>query len=106
MTDRVADWPAYLVTRIPELVRSELSLEAQARNLSVQDVIRAILCAHARLKCPQASYGYEPLRDSGVSDTIHLRMQKKLKRALEREAARTNRPLRSVIIDALEAHYG
>ncbi len=94
-----------MITRIPDPVRSELSREAEARNVSVQDVIRSVLCDRYRLNCPQASYGYEPARDTGVSDTIHLRMQKKLKHALERDAAKTNRPLRTVIIDTLEAHY-
>ena len=101
----VSRWPAYLLKRVPENLRSELSSEARERNVSLQDVIRQALCDRYRLNCPQASFRYEPDRDSGGSATIHLRLQKKLKRALDAEAAQSGLSLRTIIVDALEARY-
>ena len=101
----VSTWPTYLLKRIPENARSQLSSEAQQRNVSIQDVIRSILCNRYRLVCPQTSFRYEPARDGGVSATIHLRLQRKLKRALDREAEQSGRSLRDIILTAIDSHY-
>jgi predicted HicB family RNase H-like nuclease len=70
----------------------------------VSDVVRGLLCARYRLKCPQESYRYEPDRDTGAR-TFLLRLQPRLARALELECSRTGLSRRQIILETIEAHY-
>ncbi len=94
----------YLLKGIPDSERRALSAEAGARNISVADVVRAILCDRYRLRCPQQSTHYNAARDGG-STTLLLRLHPNLDAKLKRERARTGRSQRRLIIEAIQAHY-
>lgn len=96
-------WPTYLLKSIPEKTRSRLTDEARDRDVSVSDVIRQTLCARYGLHCPQASYHYDS-RDAG-SRTMLLRLQPKLRKALDAEAEEAGVPLRMLILDTLAEQY-
>jgi hypothetical protein len=94
----------YLLKDIPDFERKSLSWEASGRNISVADVVRAILCQKYRLRCPQLSTHYNAERDTG-STTLLLRLHPNLDAKLKRERARTGRSQRRLIIEAIQAHY-
>ncbi len=100
---RVADWPTYLLKKIPAVERERLSAVAAELNVSVSDAIRAELCARYRMDCPPASYRYDDTRDTGAA-TILLRLQPLLHRALERESARTGHSKRYIILETIASH--
>lgn len=100
---RVASWPTYLLKQIPPQERRLLSAEAAAQNVSVNDIIRFILCARYNLNCPRESYRYDPDRDQGATNLL-LRLQPKLAKALDREAA-GGESKRAIILDAITTHY-
>lgn len=94
----------YLLTGLPESERQYLSDSAAARNISVADVVRSILCGRYRLVCPQRSTHYNAERDTG-SATLLLRLHPNLDAALKRERARTGRSQRRIIIETIQSHY-
>lgn len=100
----VRKWPTYLLANIPEASRRALSEEAASRDSSVADVVRSILCARLRLHCPSESSRYALEQDTGATSLL-LRLQPKLARALDREAARTGYSKRRIILDFIEAHF-
>lgn len=99
----VSTWPAYLLKRVPADLRAALILEAEARDRSVQDVIRQHLCRRFRLSCPSESYHHDGRHTR--SENILLRMQPKLHRALHETAERTGKPMRTIILETLERTY-
>lgn len=94
----------YLLTDISKSDRAALSDEAGSRNVSVADVVRAILCNRYRLRCPQESTHYNAERDTG-STTLLLRLHPNLDAKLKRERARTGRSQRRLILEAIQTHY-
>jgi uncharacterized protein (DUF1778 family) len=100
----VGKWPTYLLQGVPESERRWLSRAAAARNTSVADVVRSILCKRYRLVCPQQSTHYNAEKDTG-STTILLRLQPNLNAALKREAARKGRNRRRIILETIKSHY-
>ncbi len=101
----VTTWPQYLLKRIPPELRTQITEDALAQDVSTSDVIRAILCRRYRLNCPPESWHYSRL-DTGRSVAILLRLQPKLQKRLARESDETGRAMRTIIMDALTAHYG
>lgn len=74
---------------------------AAAQNISVADVVRRLLCDRYELSCPPVSRrGYEVARDSGAANIL-LRLQPKLMRRLEREAAETGKTKRAIVLEAI-----
>jgi hypothetical protein len=101
---RITDWPQYLLVNVPEDLRQAISTESRSELIAVSDVVRTILCARYRLHCPPESYRYELGKDMGSRNML-LRLPPKLFRALDREAKKPGKTKRSIILEALEAHY-
>lgn len=95
----------YLLTGLPESERRFLTASAAARNISIADVVRSILCARYRLVCPQVSTHYNAAKDSGTTTTLLLRLHPNLDAKLKRERTRTGRSQRRLIIEAITSHY-
>ena len=68
------------------------------------EVIRSILCEHYGLDCEPVIARNKFLKINGT-DTMVLRLQPELWSAIKRDASKRDIPHRSVIIEALEAHY-
>ncbi len=100
---KATTWPTYLLRDIPAPLLAAILEEATLRNDNVQDTVRRILCDRYRLDCPRIHTRHR--KERGSSPTILLRLQPKLKKALDREAARTGVAVRLVILDALDAHF-
>lgn len=100
----VSDWPKYLLKNIPEPERRCLSGTAAAQNISVSDVVRSVLCERYRLVCPPESYSYASARDT-CATTLLLRLQPRLAQRIEREAARTGKTKRRIILETITSHY-
>jgi hypothetical protein len=100
----VAAWPSYLLVNVPELERRSLSGEAAAREMSVGDVVRDILCAKYDLSCPPKSKSHRKWQDKG-SPNLLVRMPPKLALSLEADARNSGQSKRQIILDAIGAHY-
>ena len=96
------DWPTYLLKNIPPEIRSQIEDEAGAGAMS--EVIRRILCAHYSLDCEPVLTRNKFLKVDGT-ETMVLRLQPELWKAIKRDAKRRKIPTRSVIIEALKLHY-
>ncbi len=94
----------YLLKDVPLSERRLLSSTAAARNISVADVVRSILCARYRLVCAQESTYYSAEKDTG-STTLLLRLHPNLDAKLKRERARTGRSQRRIILETIQSHY-
>lgn len=101
----VSTWPSYLLKRIPPELRRSISDDARALDVSVQDVIRGILCKRFSLRCPPESNRYDAERDSGTSTQLLLRLQPKLRRSIVRATDEAGQSMRELILETLEAHY-
>ncbi len=99
----VARWPTYLLRNVPENLRSAVVLEAAEDDVSVADVIRAVLCERYKHHCPPASDHYNGA--GGSSPTILLRLQPRLHKRLLIEAKDTHTSVRAIIIRELEREY-
>ena len=100
----VAAWPSYLLVNVPELERSSLSEEAAAREMSVGDVVRDILCEKYDLSCPPKSTEHRKWQDKGASNLL-VRMPPKLALALEADRVNSGQSKRQIILDAIAARY-
>ena len=98
----LSDWPTYLLKNIPAEVRRGIEEDAGAGSMS--EVIRGILCAHYELDCEPVLTRNKFLKVDGT-ETMVLRLQPELWKAIRREGKRRKIPTRSVIIEALELHY-
>jgi len=98
----VLRWPSYLLKNIPPELRAEIEREAGVDTLS--DTIRAILCAHYSLDCDPVQTRNRFARINGT-DTMILRLQPELFAEIRRDATAREESTRTVIIEALEAHY-
>lgn len=98
------EWHRYLLKRIPPELRDSLQASAQDADLSVADVIRDILCQHYRQDCPPISRAYPGTLKPGT-DQMLLRLQPELWRAIRDDQKISERPFRSLIIEALEKRY-
>ncbi len=96
-------WPTYLLERVPANLRSAIALEAAEDDVSIADVIRAVLCERYKYHCPPASDHYT---GGGTSPTILLRLQPRLHARLRIEAKDTHRSIRAIIISELERVFG
>lgn len=102
----VATWPSYLLSRIPLDVRERLSREAETEDCSVVDVVRGILCGHYGVDCePPEPRSYMAGRDKGSSSML-LRLQPEIFRRLSEQSMKEERPVREIVIEVLERHYG
>jgi len=103
-TSPVREWPTYLLKRVPESLKTDLSYEATAYATSMANVIRRILCDAYGLNCPpRRAYHREDIQlDQG---TLLVRLQPELFEAVKEDASRNGRPQRDVILDLLTAHY-
>lgn len=98
----VSTWPTYLLNGIPDELREQISAEAEERNLSLADTIRAALCAHYGLDCPPVNTkGYRGEDDKGAT-RMFLRLQPELFEAIVGEV----RTQRQIVLDILTEHYG
>lgn len=102
----VAKWPAYLLRGIPASTRAHLSLRAEADDISLADVVRQALCAHYKMDCLEASFGYQPSLDTG-DDILLIRVQPAVWRKMKKETrgryGETKKLILSAIDDYLEA---
>ena len=96
------DWPTYLLKQIPPEVRK--GIEAEAGAGSMIEVVRSILCDHFGLDCEPVLMRNRFLTINGT-ETMVLRLQPELFKEIRKEAWRRKVPTRTVIIEALEAHY-
>ena len=96
------DWPTYLLKNIPLKIRE--GIEREAGSGSMSEVIRRILCARYGFDC-------EPVRMRGRAmivdgtETMHLRLQPELWKAIRQDSKKRKVPHRTIIIEALESHY-
>jgi hypothetical protein len=95
--------PSYLLNGIPAQLRQALAEEAQARDLSLADTMRSILCSHYALDCPPRGSGYNRRRDEG-SQQMLLRVSPDLFAAIKEEAAEADLTMRQIILNVLEAN--
>jgi hypothetical protein len=107
----VSEWPSYLLKRVPEDLRISLSDEAKARDYSLADLIREILCSHYGLECERRrnpkrtipiGYGEHGNRDI-LSPTLLLKLQPELWEKIKADESAPTR--REVMLGILEAHY-
>ena len=103
-SDRIVDWPQYLLANVPPDIRAAISAESADRLIAVSDVVREILCKRFRMHCAPVPYRFELGRDTGALNFL-IRMPPKLHRAISRESDRTGNTMRKIILDILEAHY-
>jgi len=103
----VRDWPTYLLKNIPRDIRAGIEEEAGAGSMA--EVVRGILCEHYGLDCRKVVARNRFIAVNGT-ETMLLRLQPELWEEIKKEAKRRGTkkrpfPIRSVIIEALEAHY-
>ena len=98
-------WPAFRLRDIPPALRADLSRSAAYEGISIADVVRGHLCDRYLLVCKLQSYGYDRERDSGTTETLLLRLDPRLKRAIAKEAKKTGRSMHSIVMQTLETHY-
>lgn len=99
----LSDWPTYLLKNIPPEVRTGIEQDEHLEG-SMAEVIRRILCAHYDLDCEFVVARNKFIRVAGT-DTMVLRLQPELWKQIKWESKRREVTTRTVIIDALEAHY-
>ena len=88
----------------PEL-RKQLELDAQDERLSLQEIVRSILCAHYDLDCTPKSGTQRADQWNGAATVLLKNMQPELFSAIKEDAAETGKSMRSLILEALESHY-
>jgi hypothetical protein len=102
----VAEWPSYLIRRIPADTRARMTERAVADDMSLADVVRQALCARYRMECDPASYGYQADLDSS-GDMLLVRLQPDVWAAMRQETearyGATKRLVLESIDDYLEA---
>lgn len=103
----VLAWPSYLLDRIPSDLRDRMSEEAEAEDISLQDVVRSALCAHYGADCDLRSgaYSWNSDKDTGAQKML-LRLQPDVFKAMVEQSILEERPIRAVVLSVLERHYG
>ncbi len=91
-----------LVYEIPEEIRGPLVVEAKALNVSLNDLVVAILSKRFRLKHTPSGAPYT----DGAGERISVRAGLKLHQKIDIERARRGGgTLRGVVIESLALHY-
>lgn len=98
----------FLLRDMGSELRERVEADAEERDTSLAEVVRSILCERYGLECqPIEGWGARAhLR--GETTTILLRLQPELFNRLKghsRRFTRNKRSMRSLVIEALEAHY-
>lgn len=95
----------FLVRRMSDQLREALEAESKARDISLQDVMREILCAHYELDCEPVGPGVRKEAEWNGSPTVLLKMQPLLFSAIKKDAADSGESMRSLVLGALESRY-
>lgn len=86
-------------------LRVALEADAIEAGKPIQNIMRGILCEHYDLDCSPI-YGNIRKDAWKSAATMRLKMQPELFQALKEDAAETGESMRSLVMEALEAHYG
>ena len=100
---KVGDWPDYLLWNVPEDLRAHIVADANARDLTLADAMRSILCERFELECPPVSKRYGKRRSA--SSNLLLRVQPELFQAVRGEAEAAGVSMRQLILTTLDEHY-
>lgn len=96
--------PRFLLRDLAPELRSALEADAETLDQSIMETVRAILCDHYSLNCSVVRGGTRTDLRNG-SRTVLLVLQPELFRAIKKDSARSGDSMRSLILNALEAHY-
>lgn len=99
----VTKWPSYLITRIPDDLRSALEEDAEESGTSLAEIMRRILCAHYGLDCEQVERFGGPAIEG--SDRFVLRLQPDLFSAIKKDSAKSGETMRTLLLEILSSHY-
>ncbi len=90
-----------LYEALPDALLTAIDEDAKSQDISPYDVVRQILSDRYRLLTFGSTSSYRP---AGVR--FKLRVDPKLRKKIDMEAARTNGTIRGVVLSALASHYG
>lgn len=96
--------PNFLLRDLSVPLRLALEEDAERLDQSLQETVRAILCAHYSLDCSEIRGGKRTDVWNGAP-TVLLKLQPELFHAIKEDSAHTGDSMRSLVISALEAHY-
>lgn len=101
---RKPKWTYFLLRRTGFDLQIEMRAAAQAEDVSLAEIIRSALCEHYELDCFSPA---QPRREDAwdATDTILLRLEAKLMRAIRVDAANSGKTMRACILDILEARF-
>lgn len=104
MKKRKPKWTYFLLRRTGFDLQIEMRAAAQAEDVSLAEVIRSALCEHYDLECFSPA---QPRREDAwdATDTILLRLEAKLMRAIRADAKESGRTMRACILEILETRY-
>lgn len=96
--------PYFLLRDMSADLRQNLELDAQDSRIPFQEIIRAILCDHYSLDCPNHKGVIRNDQWTGTP-TVLLKLQPELFSAIKEDAAETGESMRSLVLAALESRY-
>lgn len=104
MKRRKPKWTYFLLRRTGTELQVQMRLDAQTQDVSLAEVIRSALCEHYDLDCFSPA---QPRREDAwdATDTILLRLEAKLMRAIRADAKESGRTMRACILEILERRY-
>jgi predicted HicB family RNase H-like nuclease len=92
-----------LLRRLDPNLKKLIREDAKRRDISMQEVIREILCEYFELDC--ISMGGPARARQRSTQTILIKMQPYLFEYLKADALVTGKSMRETVLDALGAHY-
>jgi len=96
---------AYLLLEIPPDLRKALSETAAREDRSISGVVRSALCEHYELEPPVwQERSYQEKRDRGNPQMV-IRAPRKLFTAVKKEAKKSRKTMRQVILDILADRF-